>query len=70
MVLARIAFHADLPAYPAIAACIGDGRRPSFGEVRRVIRRLRREIGESEPLDRARRRRISLAAIAALGWPD
>jgi hypothetical protein len=70
MALARTAFQADAPAYPALAACIGDGRRPSFGELRCVIRRLRLEIGQGEAIDPVRRRRISLAALAALGWSD
>jgi hypothetical protein len=58
---------ASHPAYPAIAACVGDARRPSFGEIRRVIRRLRREMFSDDRIDAVLRRRISLAALVALG---
>ena len=58
------------PGYPAIAACLGDARRPSLGEFRRVVRRLRHEICPSGGMDAAQRRRISLAALAALGVMD
>lgn len=56
-----------LPAYPAIAACVSEGRGPSFGEIRRVIPRLRQEIGLQANADAATRRRISRAALVALG---
>jgi hypothetical protein len=58
---------ADASAYPIIAACVGGARPPSLGEIRRVIRRLRREMCPDERIDAALRRRISLAALVALG---
>jgi hypothetical protein len=67
MVLPPIEMTVDAPAYPAIAACVGDGRRPTLGELRRVIRRLRRELFLDHRIDAAVRRRISLAALIALG---
>lgn len=57
----------DSPAYPVIAACLGEARRPNLGEMRRLIRRLRRECFPGADIDAALRRRISLAALAALG---
>jgi len=61
---------ADRPNYPVIAACIGDARGPSFGEVRRLIRRIRREAFPGTPLDSAFRRQLTAAALAALGYEE
>jgi hypothetical protein len=55
------------PGYPVIAACLGDARRPSLAEFRRLARRIRCEVCPDGPIDPALRRRISLAALAALG---
>jgi hypothetical protein len=62
--------RADPPGYPVIAACIGEGRGPSLSEVRRLIRRVRREAFPGKRIDAVLRRRISLAALAALGMTD
>lgn len=58
------------PGYPAIAACLGDARRPSLAEFRLLVRRIRREVCPDGPIDAVLRRRISLAALAALGVTD
>jgi hypothetical protein len=70
MVQAQRTAPADLPAYPVIAACIGEARRPSRSEIRRLIQRVRREGFPDAAIDAAMRRRISLAALAALGVAD
>lgn len=58
---------AGCPNYPVIAACLGEARGPSFGEVRRLIRRIRREAFPSARIDAAFRRRLTAAALATLG---
>jgi hypothetical protein len=60
----------EVSSYPVIVACVGEGRRPSLAEIRRVIRRLRREAFPGRRIDGALRRQISLAALAALGALD
>lgn len=58
---------------PEIIACIYEGRLPTFGELRRVARRLREELRDARSIfrwDRStemRERRMMLrAALAAL----
>ena len=61
--------NASSRPYPTLIACIHEARAPSFAEIKRVVRRLRREIYP----ERASRkdRRIVLLALAALGGvPD
>ena len=53
--------------YPAIVGCIGEARSPSFGEILQVAKRVRREIYAGRPIGAARRRRIIMIALAALG---
>jgi hypothetical protein len=69
MVQAQQSEPADCPAYPVIAACIGEARPPSLGEIRQLIQRVRREGFPGSAIDSAMRRRISLTALAALGVP-
>ena len=56
--------------YPAIAACLGEGRAPSRAEIRKVAKRIRREAYSDRPLGTSLRRAITRAALAALGIPQ
>jgi hypothetical protein len=53
--------------YPAIVACLSEARSPNQAEFRKVARRIRRESFPARQVDRALRRSISRAALAALG---
>ena len=53
--------------YPAIAACMGEARSPSRAEIRKVAKRIRREIYPDQPLGPSLRRAITHLAMAALG---
>lgn len=55
------------PSYPVIAECIGDARGPSFGEMRRLIRRIRQEAFPYTRVDGPIRRYLTAAALAAVG---
>jgi hypothetical protein len=52
-------------SYPAIVACINGARAPTFGELKRVAKRTRRELALGAG-ERSKRKaaRIALAALA------
>lgn len=54
-------------SYPAIVTCIGEARAPDLAQLLRVAKRIRREAYPKARLDAAARRRISRAALTALG---
>jgi len=56
-------------AYPVLIACIGDDRAPSASELRRIARRIKHEAYPDIRLTPALSRRISCAALTALGRP-
>lgn len=56
-------------SYPALLATIGRAQRPGRAALRRLVRRLRREIGGEEEEPARQRQWIRRAVIAALN-PD
>jgi len=53
--------------YPAIVACLGEGRDPTLAEIAHVAKRIRREAFPAIVLSSACRHGIVLSALAALG---
>ncbi|MDE8654698.1 hypothetical protein [Novosphingobium album (ex Liu et al. 2023)] len=52
--------------YPVIIGCIGEARAPSPDEIRRVAKRVQREIYPGQVIDAPLRRHIVRIALAAL----
>jgi hypothetical protein len=62
----RVVVAPDQPYYPAIAACIREDRRPSPGELKKVTRRIWREVyADRDPAAGFAARRSALRAARA-----
>ena len=65
---ANMARQQQLWSYPAIIAAIGQGRLPTFGELRFLVRRIRHEtVGLSD--NRLRRKIIRQLTVAIVQSP-
>lgn len=66
----RVPTEPDAAAYPVIVACLGETRRPTRAELRRLARRIRSEAYPEGASDRRLRRSILRAALAALSGAE
>lgn len=55
--------------YPALIAVLGQNRRPSFSEMRRLVIRVRLEVGSTDSPVAMRRQMVRDLVIAALKVP-
>src|SRR5207237_1290934 len=53
--------------YPALIARIGEDRRLTYAELRRLVVRIRREACSNDETDASGRRQVSRTVVAALG---
>ena len=57
-------------SYPAMIACINDARAPTLGEVKRVSKRIRRELALDRDRDGSRRAtRMAFVALSGATVP-
>jgi hypothetical protein len=70
MRFSRAPAESDGAAYPVIAACLGETRRPTRAELRRLARRIRSEAYPEGASDKRLRRGILRAALAALSGAE
>jgi hypothetical protein len=55
--------------YPALIAVLGQERKPSFAELRHLVRRIRREMVAARSQQRVRGQVVRRLVIAALKSP-